>query len=387
VDVTKSRLNLIILSLTSLVSTVQNTFAEMMEKGKTRVTSVFNFYHQNSDNGGQVIDNSGREEDNVFEPMVFIEHQISEDTAITGQIIFDTWTAASDTKLDSYTGASKEEARTNQARIAANLGARSEKGKWSYGANLGFSSEYDYSSTNAAVNIARSFAQDNFTLGLSLQYYMDELSAFKDLSDPEISTGLQRKIFATSLTASQILSPTEIIQFDATFARSSGFLESTANTVNVSGTREVEQLPESRSRYAMSTKYVRALSETSALNMSYRYYFDQWDIDSHTTRLAYLFELNEDEDFIETFIRHNYQSKVRYFADQFSAPQTFMTSDSDMDQFNSYETGVYLNQNYDDKKFFGFDLENISWNHGFVYYMRTNGLRYGYYQTSISFEF
>ncbi len=390
VDVTRSKFKVTVLSLTSFIAFLQNSFAEMMEKGKTKVTSVFNFYHQNSNNGGQVIDNSGREEDHVIEPMIFIEHQINEDTAITGQITFDAWTAASDTKLDANTGASGGDGIKNQARIAANVGAKQEKGKWSYGANLGFSTEYDYQSINGSLNVARSFAQDNFTLGFGLQYYMDQLSAFTDISNPntaKIQTGLDRKILATSITASQILSPIDIIQFDATFARSTGFLESTANTVNIGGTRAVEQLPDSRSRYALSTKYVRALSKTSAINLSYRYYFDQWEVDSHTTRAAYLFELNEDEDFLEFFVRHNYQSKVKYFADNFATAQDFMTSDSDMNRFNSYEGGFYLNQNYDDKKLFGIELENFSWNHGFVYYTRTNGLRYGYYQTSVSFEF
>ena len=389
-DVTKSKTKIVLLSLTSFISLIQNTFAEMMEKGKTKVTSVFNFYHQNSNNGGQVIDNSGREEDNVIEPMIFIEHQISEDTAVTGQIIFDAWTAASDTKLDSNTGASGEEGIKNQARVAANLGVKQEKGKWSYGTNFGFSSEYDYQSINGSINVARSFAKDNFTLGFGLQYYMDQLSAFTDISNPttaKIQEGLDRKIIASSITASQILSPIDIIQFDATFARSSGFLESTANTVNIAGTRAVEQLPDSRSRYALSTKYVRALSDTSALNLSYRYYFDQWDVNAHTTRLAYLFDLNEDEDFLEFFVRHNYQSKVQYFEDNFASAREFMTSDSDMNRFHSYEGGVYLSQNYEDSSLFGLEIENVSWNHGFVYYTRTNGLRYGYYQTSVSFEF
>jgi len=390
VGVTRQRIKFFLVSLLSFFSTLHHALAEMMEKGKSKVTTVFNFYHQNSNNGGQVVDNSGREEDHVIEPMIFIEHQINEDTAITGQVTFDAWTAASDTKLDTYTGASGEDSIKNQARIAANLGVRQEKGKWSYGANLGFSTEYDYQSLNGSFNIARSFAKDNFTLGWGVQYYMDQLSAFTDISNPraaQIQEGLDRKILATSLTASQILSPIDIIQFDATFARSTGFLESTANTVNIGGTRAVEQLPDSRSRYAFTTKYVRALSETTGLNLSYRYYFDQWNVDSHTTRAAYLFELNDDEDFIETFVRHHYQSKVQYFADQFSTPQTFMTSDSDMNQFNSYEAGFYLNQNYNDQKLFGLELENFSWNHGFVYYTRTNGLRYGYYQTSVSFEF
>lgn len=386
-DVTRVNFKKISILILALLSGIQNLFAEMMEKGKTKVTSVFNFYHQNSNNGGQVIDNSGREEDNVFEPMIFIDHQINEDTAISGQVIFDAWTAASDTKLDALTGASGEEARTTQSRLAANLGVRQEKKKWTYGANLGFSTEYDYQSINGSLNATRSFANDNFTLGFGLQYYMDELSAFKNLSDEAISEGLQRKIVAANITASQILTAKSLIQFDLTFARSSGFLESTANTVLVNNQRQVELLPDSRSRYSLSTKYIQALSETSSMNLSYRYYFDQWDVDSHTLRAAYLFEVNDDEDFIETFARYYTQTEVEYFANRFASAQDFMTTDSDMADFDSYEAGVYYSMNMDDNKVFGIEFENIKWSHGLVYYTRTNGLRYGYYQNSLSFEF
>ncbi|MAF78211.1 MAG: hypothetical protein CME60_08610 [Halobacteriovoraceae bacterium] len=390
-DVTSSKKwRLLFFTSLSAFSNIQNTFAEMLEKGKTKITSVFNFYHQNSDNGGQVIDNSGREETNVFEPMVFIEHQITEDTALTGQITFDAWTAASDTKLDSYTGASNGDPIKGQTRVSGNLGAKQEKGKWSYGAKLGFSSEYDYQSLNGSLNLSRSFANDNFVLSLGIQYYSDQLSAFQDLSSPEtakIKSGLNRNIFSTNLTASQLLSPYEIIQFDLTFARSSGFLESTANSVNVNGQRFLEELPDSRSRYALSTKYVRALTQASALHLSYRYYFDQWNIDSHTSRVAYLKEINDDEDFIEVSLRHHFQEKAKYYKDSFTIQESFMTSDSDMNQFHSYESGIYYKKNLEDSSYFGVKLENLTWSHGLVYYQRNTGLRLGYYQSSISFEF
>ena len=64
---------------------LQNAFAEMMEKGKTKVKKVFNLYHQNSNDGRQVVDGRGREETNVIEPMVFIDHQITEDTALSAR--------------------------------------------------------------------------------------------------------------------------------------------------------------------------------------------------------------------------------------------------------------------------------------------------------------
>lgn len=372
---------------------LQNAFAEMMEKGKTKVKKVFNLYHQNSNDGRQVVDGRGREETNVVEPMVFIDHQINEDTAISGRVVFDAWTAASDTKLDNYTGASGNPIM-GQTRVAANLGARQEKkvgqNRWNYGFDLGFSSEYDYRSFNGSLNVSRSFAKDNFTLGGSLQYYLDEVDLFQDISNPQsatISKGNERKILAGTLTASQILTTKDILQFGVTFARSTGALESTANTVEIAGNRQVESLPGSRSRYATSVKWVHGLSEGSALNLSYRYYWDQWDLTAHTIRAAYLFDVVEDESYMELFARVHSQSEVEYYGDRFTNASGHMTSDSDLADYESYELGAFYESYLNDFKLFGLDFSDVTLGHGLVLSTRTNGMRYGYYQASFGYTF
>lgn len=372
---------------------MQNAFAEMMEKGKTKVKKVFNLYHQNSNDGRQVVDGSGREEANVIEPMIFIEHQITEDTAITGRVVFDAWTAASDTKLDNYTGASGTPIM-GQTRVAGNFGVKREHkvsvNRWNYGANVGFSSEYDYRSINGSLNVSRSFAKDNFTLGGSVQYFLDEVDLFQDLSSPQsatISTGLERKIFATSLTASQILTVRDIIQFGVTFARASGVLESTASTVDLAGVRSIESMPSTRSRYAISSKWVHGLSQNSSFNISYRYYWDQWNLTSHTFRGAYLFDIEEDESFIEVFARLHDQTSVSFYADRFNQTQVNMTSDSDLQEFTSYEAGLFYESSLDDRMVFGINLEDISVTHSIVGGARSNGMRYGYYQMGFGYSF
>lgn len=360
----------------------------------TKVKTVFNIYHQNSNDGNQVVDNSGREEANVLEPMIFIDHQIDEETTINGRVVFDVWTAASDTKLDNYTGPSGTPIM-GQNRISANLGVQKEKklgdsNKMNYGAELGFSSEYDYRSINGSLNFSRSFAKDNFTLGGSLQYYMDEVDLFRDISTPStatITTGLDRKILAANISASQILTVKDVVSFDATFARSEGFLESTANTVLVGGTRRVESLPETRSRYALGSRWIHGLSDTSSMNLSYRYYWDQWDAKAHTVRAAYLFDIEEDESYMEIFGRYHHQGEIEYFQGNFPTAQNFMTSDSDMAEFDSYEAGVFYEAFKEDRQFFGIDFGEITWSHSFVYSVRTNGMRYGYYQTGLGFQF
>ncbi len=389
VDVDVTNLNKVLFGSILLFLATKNTFAEMMESGKTKFKLLFNIYHQNGDEGNQVYDDSGKEEANVIEPMIFIEHQITESTAINAHFVFDFWTAASDTKLDGATGASGA-GRKEQSRFSGNIGVRKEVSDWETSASIGFSSEYDYRSFNASLGVQRSMAKDNFTLGLNLQYYNDEVMLFEDLSSPptaKISDFLPRDIFAASLTASQILTRQDIMQMDFTFVHASKYLESTASSVSVGGIRQVEKLPETRSRYAISSKWVHGYSDEVATNISYRYYFDQWDLRAHTLRLALLKEINDDENFFELALRYHNQTSVKYYQDSFVTAKDFMTSDSDLADFSSYELSAFLSSNYDSKNIYGTEFEDIIWNNGATFAKRSNGLIYAYIQSSIGFLF
>ncbi|MFG1505020.1 DUF3570 domain-containing protein [Halobacteriovorax sp. ZH5_bin.2] len=389
VDVVVTKYKRLLFSFLLILVSTKNTFAEMMADGKTKFKLLFNLYHQNSDDGNQVYDNSGKEEANVVEPMLFVEHQITEDSAINAHFVFDFWTAASDTKLDGATGASGP-GRKGQSRLSGNIGVRKEMGDWETSASVGFSSEYDYRSFNGSLGVQRSMAKDNFTLGLNIQYYKDKVKLFEDLSNPptaKISDFLPRDIFAVSLTASQILTRQDIIQFDLTFVEASKNLESTASSVSVGGVRQPEVLPDTRSRYAISSKWVHGFSDEVAMNLSYRYYFDQWDLDAHTLRLAFLKEINDDEDYVEIALRYHNQSSVKYYQDSFATAKDYMTSDSDLADFSSYELSALLSSNYDSKNIYGIEFEDFVWNNGVTFAKRTNGLVYAYIQSSVGFQF
>lgn len=410
VVVTK-RFRHILLSLIILFSHIQKVMAEMMEKGKTKVKTVYNIYQQSGNGGKQVFDNSGSETVTVMEPMIFIEHQISKTTAITSHFVWDFFTAASDTIIDGNTGASAAASSTRtsqdddddddeegeggggvqgQDRIAGNIGIKREVDKWAYGAAIGISKEYDYESINYAFDLSRSFAQDNFTVGVGFQIYDDKVAVYKDLSPVEnasLTTGLSRKIKATSISASQILSSKDIIQFGYTHVQATGSMESSSSTILLNGVREAEVMPSQKIRNAFSTKWVHGFGEGSAINLEYRSYSDNWGLTANTYRFAYLFEVNDNEDFIEVFTRLHSQTNVDFYQESFDSNEEFMTSDSDLAAFKSKEFGIYHSYSIGDFKSLGFEFENVKWGNSFTYSNRDNGLSYGYYQTSIGLEF
>ena len=368
---------------------IQSAFAEMMEKGKTRVKTLLNLYAQDGHSGRQVIDESGIEHVKVIEPQIFVIHQITEDTELNASFTLDSWTAESDTILDGVTGASGE-GKKGQSRIAPNIGLRKEVGKSTFGVNLGFSSEYDYTSKSISLDAERKFAEDNFTLGVSLQYYADELSLFKDLSplaSAQITEGFNRDIMAINVGASQILTRKDIIELGAMLATSKGTLESTAGTVRVNGARTLESLPDERERVALTTKWVHAYDEFNALNFSYRNYFDDWGMKAHSVRAAHLISLRDDLDFLELAVRYHTQRAVDYYQDAFAGPKNFMTSDSDMNKFHSMEYSLMYSRNLEGLQILGINLEDCEITNGLTYAERSNDMKYGYFQTSLAFNF
>lgn len=373
-----------------LCLSVQNAFAEMMEKGKTKVKTLFNFYNQSSKGGKQVFDNSGNENVTVIEPQIFIKHQINENTEINANFVLDTWTAESDTILDGRTGASGEdEGISGQARFAPNVGVRKEIGKTSMGLNLGFSSEYDYTSKNISFNLDRTFAEDNFALGFSVQKYLDEVKLFNDVSPPAGARLMthKRNITAYTLGASQILSRSDLVEFGMTYAETSGRLESTAGTVSINGVRELEVLPGLRQRKALFGKWVHALSDEMSLNLSYRNYFDDWGGHADTIRAAYLISMREEQDYIEFALRYHSQKAVDYYKNQFAANEKYMTSDSDMAKFNSIESSVHYSRNMGEKKWFGIEIDESEWTNSLTYGHRNTGMGYAYLQTAFAIKF
>lgn len=380
----------ILFTILFILTSIQSTFAEMMEKGKTRVKTLLNAYTQKSNSGKQVIDNSGIEDVFVLEPQIFVKHQINEDTEINASFVLDTWTAESDTILDGNTGASGK-GKVGQSRIASTLGARKEIDKASYGVNFGFSSEYDYTSKNISFDFEKSFAEDNFTVGLGLQYYADTVNLFQDItpaSSAHITKGFNRDIHAINLSASQILTRKDIIVLGTTYASSKGRLESTAGTVNIAGIREVEVLPGERNRNAFSAKWVHSLSDDTALNLGHRYYFDNWGLKSNSIRGAYLISLRDDLDYLEFALRYHSQGSVDYYKDRFLGTERYMTSDSDLSKFHSYESTVLYSRNLGEYKAYDYiNVEDVEWTNSLSYSKRNTGLHSIYLQTGISFFF
>lgn len=376
------------IGLLFLLVGIQNVFAAVSSKAKFFI----NAYFQEGDEGHQVFDNSNKEDVDVIEPMLFVDYKIDENTNVNVHLAFDSWTAASDTKLDGNTGASGK-GIARQSRIGGKIGIAKDKKTWAYSANLGVSSEYDYKSLNFSGTWEGRFAQENFVVSITPQLYLDQAKDF-DLQTAKTSEFKGRVISAMDFSASQLLSPKDIISFGYTFINMNGKLNNISNSVKVldnpyanTFSRVEERLPNGRDRHALSTKYVHGFNDEMAVHFGYRYYQDDWDVKAHTAEVGLRLSFLEGDAFVMPSFRYYSQEQTKYYFKELPTSKALMTADSDLSSFDSQRIGLHYEQILGDKKISKVELLDFSLTSGLYYYQRSHDLSYMIVQFGVGTEF
>jgi len=342
VDVTSKKWKHILLSGGALLSPC----AKAMDLSSFKF--LLNFYDQSGNSGKQVYDNSGNEDVTVFEPMLFVVANVDEETNVNAQFVLDAWTAASDTALDGNTGASGA-GKEGQTRVSGNLGYKKGNDLNNWSTRIGVSTEYDYRSLNFGGTLVRSYAEDNFTLAITPQLFLDQAKAF-DFTNYQTTDFQDRVIYSLDVSGTQLLTVRDLLQGSVTYIGMNGYLNNISSTVRVLDNtsdpfqRQAEQLPSSRSRLALSTKWVHGFNETTAMHVNYRYYTDDWKIKAHSPEVGIRFALFDGESFLMPTFRYHTQTAAKFYQDFFPTSFALMTSDSDLSKFHSERLGVHYGQ-------------------------------------------
>ena len=360
-------------------------------KGKAKI--LFNFYFQDGTGGDQIYSNSKKEEVDVIEPMLFVDYQIDKETNISAHVVFDTWTAASDTEIDGNTGASGS-GIDRQSRTSGRFSYKKDVVTHAWSTSVGVSSEYDYQSLNFGGNWEGRFAENNFTLSLSPQLFLDQAKDF-DLQTQKTTDFKGRFIGSMDISASQLLSATDVIQFGYTYIYMNGMMNNISNTVKVLSnpygntySRIEERMPSQRNRHALSTKFVHAFTDEAAAHVSYRYYTDDWKVQADTVEIGWRFSLFEDNAFLmPTFRYYNQKKGASFYKRTFANVENSMTSDSDLAVFEGHRYGVHYSHILGDRNWFKQDIYDFGLSIGTYAYKRSNNMDYYITQFSVYAEF
>ena len=306
---------------------------------------------------------------NVLYPSISLTRKVSETTSITGRYLVDMITAASirgssgggtpseeddddfdklakttgKKKVDAITAASvsaggySEDPAFDDVRQEFNLGITHLIGGNRISLNGIYSTERDYTSSTLAGTISRDFALKNTTVELGFVRSWDQVfPVTKDWTH-------NKNVVSYSLNFSQLISRYALIQFLTSYMENNGYLSDAYNQISI-GPPDAPVLydpihPDNRIRRAVGTRLKFRLDPTSSMQIDYRYYWDSWEVSSHTISASYMTHLSPHVIF-ELGLRHYLQSRAYFFKPEYFQAEPLMTVDIKLDK--SYSNDLQL---------------------------------------------
>lgn len=141
-----------------------------------------------------------------------------------------------------------------------------------------YSTERDYTGRSVFGSYIRQLNLQNTAVGISFSQSFDKWEPVFKRNLPR-SDRKERKI---DFSVSQLLSPTAMLQLIYSNLYSEGFLGSPYHYLLRKDFARFETLPQTRKGHAFAIKFVKLINEPTSVNLSYRYYTDDWGIRSHT---------------------------------------------------------------------------------------------------------
>jgi hypothetical protein len=149
---------------------------------------------------------------------------------------------------------------------------------------------------------------------------------------------------------------------------------------------DIERLPDSRSKVPVGARLNYYLNERVSIRTYYRYYWDNWDITSHTASIEVPIKVS-DRFTVFPMFRYYTQQQSKFFAgfEKHLSTEKYYTSDYDLSTFaaNQYGFGLNYVDIFTTFKIAQFGLKNIDFR--FNHYTRTDGLNANI--ASIGFKF
>lgn len=204
-------------------------------------------------------------------------------------------------------------------------------------ATVDTSAEADYSSLSYFFSWMYEFNNRNNAITLAYSSYQDKLFPFGVTWKDEKSA----KIYDLSFTS--VLTPRAQMRATASYGHQLGYLSNPYHRVLINDFYYKERNPVERDNLAVGLFYSLGFpgDHVSSLQCDYRFYYDNWNIRSHTVGIKFNQHLNEHL-LLSLRQRFYIQSSASFFKNQYPAEEHFITSDPKLAPFSSMLSGVGL---------------------------------------------
>lgn len=379
----------------------------------TEVDFLMSYYTQDGTHAA-VTGGTGTEELTDITPTFVVAIPLNDDDVLTIDAGISAYTSASSSNIDPFDGDKPADpfvasSGASQSDVWANLNVNyshsSDDRNDVWTAHVNVASEYDYFSIGFGGSYTKLFNEKNTEIGVKANIFLDTWNPqypieFRDgFSRPDIvGTGTYansfekfanegRNTYSLSLSFSQILSKNAQASIFLDLVQQDGLLSTPHQRVYFSDVADffvqnfqlgddVERLPDTRFKVPIGGRFNYYIDETFSLRTYYRYYFDDWGINSHTASIEVPIKLAEGKFTLYPTYRYYTQTAADYFApfEEHVSTSEFYTSDYDLSKFDSHQYGAGFKY-YDvftKLKIFKFGLKTVDLRYN--YYTRSDGL-------------
>jgi hypothetical protein len=401
------------------------------------VDFLMSYYKQDGIHSA-VSGGNGMEELTNITPTFVVAIPLNDDDVLTVDAGISAYSSASSGNINPFdsnapspwqasSGASAQDVLTS---LVLNYSHSSDDRNTIWNGHVSGSIEYDYASVGFGGGVSKLFNGKNSEVSVNANVYLDtwrpiypkELQDFVDfngmnggiydnfvITQGQISSEVynptnfkehdqkNRNSFALSLAFSQVVTKKVQGSIFMDILYQNGLLSTPYQRVYFADkgnffinefqlADDIERLPDNRFKLPIGTRWNFYLNEKFALRTYYRYYFDDWDISSHTFNIEIPYKLTDKFTVIPMF-RYYTQQQSKYFAPYEGHVSTdeFYTSDYDLSTFtaNQYGFGFGYTDIFTNTKIWKFGLKNIDFRYN--HYDRSDGLSANIFTFGVKF--
>ncbi len=372
----------------------------------TEVDFLSSYYSQDGDNAA-VSGGIGTEELKDVTGTFVVSIPLNDDDVLTIDAGVSAYTSASSSNVNPFDGSQQADAfvassgassSDTWANLSGSYVHSSDDRNNIVSANLSISSEYDYFSLGFGGGYTKLFNEKNTELSVKASVYLDKWNAIyptelRPFTENGIGTFRQSEItgntnynpnfntfdnegrnsYSVGLGFSQILHKNLQGSLAVDFVQQQGLLSTPFQRVyfsNISDSfienfqlaDDIERLPDSRFKVALGGRLHWFLNELITVRTFYRYYFDDWGINSHTASVEIPVKVTDKFTVYPSYRFYN-QTAADYFApyETHLSTDEFYTSDYDLSKYtaNQFGFGVSYTDIFTKAHIWKFGLKSI----------------------------
>ncbi|PKA83506.1 uncharacterized protein DUF3570 [Ulvibacter sp. MAR_2010_11] len=371
---------------------------------RPEIDFLTSYYSQEGDNAA-VSGGIGSEALTDFTPTIVVAIPLNDDDVLTIDAGISAYTSASSSNVDPFDGPGEPDPFVASSgasgtdiyfNASANYSHSSDDRNNIWSAKASFAYEFDYTSVGFGGSYSKLFNEKNTEISINANVYLDSWSLIYPIElRPIEDSGLEplptknRNSYAVGLNISQILSKKLQGSMSIELVQQEGLLSTPFQRIyfsdkpdffvgnNFQIADDVERLPDMRFKTALGGRLNYYINEIFVVRTSYRYYFDDWGINSHTASIEVPIKLGDKFTLYPSYRYYN-QTAADYFFKNNEALSTdeFYTSDYDLSEFsaNQYGFGITYTDIFTKFKLWRLGLKSVDVK--FDQYKRDSGLKF-----------